>query len=101
MKGVQIMSKIKSFFKKHSKKIVVSAIACMTAILGCISSFAAETGQAVSSSDLQSSFSSSVSSIQGDVLGYIGLALPVGLAIFGAIIATKKGISFVRGLIGR
>lgn len=95
------MSKIKSFFKKHSKKIVVSAIACMTAILGCISSFAAETGQAVSSSDLQSSFSSSVSSIQGDVLGYIGLALPVGLAIFGAIIAIKKGISFVRGLIGR
>lgn len=95
------MSKIKSFFKKHSKKIVVSAIACMTAILGCISSFAAETGQAVSSSDLQSSFSSSVSSIQGDVLGYIGLALPVGLAIVGTIIAIKKGISFVRGLIGR
>lgn len=95
------MSKIKSFFKKHSKKIVVSATACMTAILGCISSFAAETGQAASSSDLQSSFSSSVSSIQGDVLGYIGLALPVGLAIVGTIIAIKKGISFVRGLIGR
>ena len=95
------MLKIKSFFKKHSKKIVVSATACMTAILGCISSFAAETGQAASSSDLQSSFSSSVSSIQGDVLGYIGIALPIGLAIFGAIIAVKKGISFVRGLIGR
>ena len=102
------MSKIKSFFKKHSKKIkkhskkiVVSAIACMTAIVGCISSFAAETGQAASSSDLQSSFSTAISSIQSDILGYIGLALPIGLAIFGAIIAIKKSISFVRGLIGR
>lgn len=95
------MSKIKSFFKKHSKKIVVSAIACMTAVLGCISSFAAEVGQAASSSDLQSSFSAGISSIQSDILGYIGLALPIGLAIFGAIIAIKKGISFVRGLIGR
>lgn len=95
------MSKIKSFFKKHSKKIVVSAIACMTAIVGCISSFAAEAGQAVSSSDLQSSFSTAISSIQSDILGYIGLALPIGLAIFGAIIAIKKGILFVRGLIGR
>ena len=95
------MSKIKSFVKKHSKKIVVSAIACMTAVLGCISSFAAETGQAASSSDLQSSFSTGISSIQSDILGYIGLALPIGLAIVGAIIAIKKGISFVRGLIGR
>lgn len=95
------MSKIKSFFKKHSKKIVVSAIACMTAIVGCISSFAAEAGQAASSSDLQSSFSTGISSIQSDILGYIGLALPIGLAIVGTIIAIKKGISFVRGLIGR
>lgn len=95
------MSKIKSFFKKHSKKIVVSAIACMTAIVGCISSFAAEAGQAASSSDLQSSFSTAINSIQSDILGYIGLALPIGLAIFGAIIAIKKGITFVRGLIGR
>lgn len=95
------MSKIKSFFKKHSKKIAVSATACMTAVLGCISSFAAETGQAASSSDLQSSFSTAISSIQSNILGYIGLALPIGLAIFGAIIAIKKGISFVRGLIGR
>ncbi|WP_294387811.1 hypothetical protein [uncultured Ruminococcus sp.] len=95
------MSKIKSFFKKHSKKIAVSAVACMTAVIGCFSSFAAEAGQAASSSDLQSSFSTAISSVQSDILGYLGLALPVGLAIFGAVIATKKGISFVRGLIGR
>jgi len=34
-------------------------------------------------------------------MGYIMLAIPVGLAIFGAIVAIKKGISFVRSLIGR
>ncbi len=95
------MSKIKSFIKKHSKKIAVSAVACMTAVLGCFSSFAAEAGQAAGSSDLQTSFSTAISSIQSDVLGYIAVALPIGLAIFGAIIAIKKGISFVRGLIGR
>ena len=95
------MLKIKSFIKKHGKKLSIYATAAMMAVLGCISSFAAEGGTAVGSSDLQSSFSSAVSSIQGDVLGYIGIALPIGLAIFGAIIAIKKGISFVRGLIGR
>lgn len=95
------MSKIKSFFKKHSKKIVVSAIACMTAIVGCISSFAAEAGQAASSSDIQSSFSTAINSIQSDVMGYLILVVPIGLGIFGAIIGIKKGISFVRGLIGR
>lgn len=95
------MLKIKSFIKKHGKKLLISATAAMMAVLGCISSFAAEGETTVGSSDLQSSFSSAVSSIQGDVLGYIGIALPIGLAIFGAIIAIKKGISFVRGLIGR
>lgn len=55
------MSKIKSFFKKHSKKIAVSATACMTAAIGCISSFAAEAGQAASSSDLQFGFLFSLS----------------------------------------
>lgn len=95
------MLKIKSFIKKHGKKLSISATAAMMAVLACISSFAAEGETAVGTSDLQSAFSSAVSNVQGDILGYLGIALPVGLAIFGAIIAIKKGISFVRGLIGR
>lgn len=95
------MSKVKSFLKRHSKKFVAVASASMIAAVSAISSFAAENGTPVSSSDMQSSFSTAISSIQSDVMGYIMLAIPVGLAIFGAIIAIKKGISFVRGLIGR
>lgn len=95
------MSKVKSFLKRHSKKFVAVASASMIAVVSVISSFAAESGTPVSSSDMQSSFSTAISSIQSDVMGYIMLAIPVGLAIFGAIVAIKKGISFVRSLIGR
>lgn len=95
------MSKVKSFLKRHSKKLVAVASASMIAAVSVISSFAAESGTPVSSSDMQSSFSTAISSIQSDVMGYIMLAIPVGLAIFGAIVAIKKGISFVRSLIGR
>lgn len=95
------MSKVKSFLKRHSKKFVAVASASIIAVFSAISSFAAENGTPVGSSDMQSSFSTAISSIQSDVMGYIMLAIPVGLAIFGAIIAIKKGISFVRSLIGR
>ena len=95
------MSKIKSFFKRNGKKFSIVVAAAFMVVGGLVSSFAAEAGAAAGSSDLQSSFSTAISSIQSDVLGYIALALPIGLAIFGAIIAIKKGISFVRGLIGR
>ncbi len=95
------MSKVKSFLKRHSKKFVAVISASMIAVFSAISSFAAESGTPVGSSDMQSSFSTAISSIQSDVMGYIMLAIPVGLAIFGAIIAIKKGISFVRSLIGR
>lgn len=95
------MSKVKSFLKRHSKKFVAVASVSMIAAVSVISSFAAESGTPVSSSDMQSSFSTAISSIQSDVMGYIMLAIPVGLAIFGAIVAIKKGISFVRSLIGR
>lgn len=95
------MSKIKSFFKKYGKKFSIVVASAFMVVVSCVSSFAAEAGAATSSADLQSSFSTAISSIQSDVLGYIVLALPVGLAIFGTVIAIKKGISFVRGLIGR
>ena len=95
------MSKIKSFFKRNGKKFSIVVASAFMVVVSCVSSFAAEAGAATSSTDLQSSFSTAISSIQSDVLGYIVLALPVGLAIFGTVIAVKKGISFVRGLIGR
>lgn len=54
------MSKVKSFLKRHSKKFVAVASASMIAAVSAISSFAAESGTPVSSSDMQSSFSKAV-----------------------------------------
>ena len=95
------MSKVKSFLKRHSKKFVAVASAAMIAAVSAISSFAAETVHLQLIRYAKVVFLSAISSIQSDVMGYIMLAIPVGLAIFGAIIAIKKGISFVRSLIGR
>jgi len=64
------MSKIKSFFKRNGKKFSIVVASAFMVVVSCVSSFAAEAGAATSSSDLQSSFSTAISSIQSDVLGY-------------------------------
>ncbi|MBQ9673199.1 MAG: hypothetical protein IJV39_01080 [Ruminococcus sp.] len=88
------MINVKKFIKRHSKKLVVSALMACMSVMTCVSAFAAE-------NDLSTSFSSAISTIKSDILGYIGVALPVALAIFGTIVAIKKGISFIRSLIGK
>lgn len=85
---------MKKFFVNHGKKLIISMMISVMTVFSAISSFAADP-------DLSASFSSAIASIQTNVLSYIGLALPVGLAIFGAVIAIQKGIAFVRSLLGR
>jgi hypothetical protein len=58
-------------------------------------------GTGTATAELETAFSTALANIQTDIFKFIGLALPVGLAIFGLTIAVKKGVSFVRGLIGR
>ena len=94
------MKKVLGFVKgksKGAKLLVMSMMISMLAVCSAIGA-SAETG---TSADLSSSFSSALSTIQSDIFGFIGMALPVGLAVFGAIIAIKKGIGFVRCLIGK
>lgn len=43
-------------------------------------------------------FSTAVSGVQADVLEFIGIALPVGLAIAGTIIAIRLGWKFFKGV---
>lgn len=88
------MTKISSFFKHNSNAIVISMCVAMLFTISCVTSFAA-------TEDLTSAFSSALSTIQSDILAFIGLALPTGLAIFGTIIAIKKGIGFVKSLLGK
>ncbi|MDO4495868.1 MAG: hypothetical protein Q4B62_08835 [Clostridiaceae bacterium] len=41
-------------------------------------------------------FSSALTSIQGDVMEYVKVALPIALAILGVFIAVKLGIKFFK-----
>lgn len=41
-------------------------------------------------------FSSALTSIQGDVMEYVKVALPIALAILGVFIAVKFGIKFFK-----
>ncbi len=87
-----------SCIKRNSKVFVVSAMAAMIAMLGCINCFAAD-GDA--NTNLTSTFTTAIDSIKGDILTYLGIALVAGLAVTGAVIAIKKGISFVKSVVGK
>lgn len=88
------------FVKGKSKAIVVSMMVSMMAVLSAVSASATD-GTGTATAELESAFSTALANIQTDIFKFIGLALPVGLAIFGLTIAVKKGVNFVRGLIGR
>lgn len=88
------------FVKGKSKAIVVSMMVSMMAVLSAVSASATD-GTGTATAELESAFSTALANIQTDIFKFIVLALPVGLAIFGLTIAVKKGVNFVRGLIGR
>lgn len=94
------MKNMLSFVKGKSRAIVVSMMVSMMAVLSAVSASATD-GTGTATAELESAFSTALANIQTDIFKFIVLALPVGLAIFGLTIAVKKGVNFVRGLIGR
>lgn len=88
------MKKVLGFIKRNSKVMVSSMMVSMLAIFSSISSFALD-------EDVSNAFSSALATMQSDILNLVLLALPVGLAIFGTVMAIKSGIKFLRGLIGK
>lgn len=51
---------------------------------------------AATTTDLQSAFGSAITKVQGDCMGMIGTALPVCLAIVGAVVAITFGVKFFK-----
>lgn len=51
---------------------------------------------AATTSTIQDAFSTAINSIKGDVMGMVGTALPVALAIVGVFIAVRLGIKFFK-----
>lgn len=47
---------------------------------------------------LADTFTTSLATVKADVLTYVGIALPVGLAIAGTFIAVKLGVKFFKAV---
>lgn len=90
-----MLSKVKNFFKRNAKPCVTALAVAMVSAMSCLTCFAAE------NDSLQSAFSTGIAGVKDEVLGYLALVVPVAIGIVIAYIAVKKGISFLRGLIGK
>lgn len=91
-----MLSKIKNFFKRNAKPCVTALAVAIVSAMSCLTCFAAE-----NDASLQSAFSTGIAGVKDEVLGYLALVVPVAIGIVIAYIAVKKGISFLRGLIGK
>lgn len=93
-----MFAKFKSFFSGKAKAVIVSfAMAIMTAI----SCFCVCAEGETATGTMTSAFEAGLSSVSSEVLGYLALVVPVALAILVAFIGVKRGISFLKSLIGR
>lgn len=50
-------------------------------------------------STLSTTFSTALTTVKGDVLDFVGVALPVALAIVGTFVAVKLGINFFKQVV--
>lgn len=94
-----MLKSLKDKAKSKAKIIVMTMTISIMTVLSCFAVGAEDT--VTTTATLQDSFGTALATIQSDILAIIALALPVGLAIFGTVVAIKKGISFVRSLIGK
>ena len=91
---IKVIEKIKN--SKLAKVVASSAVASAIAAMGVIGCFATgdETSEVVPSAG--QALSTSLTGVQTDLLGYIGIVLPIALAVFGAIWGIRKAIAFFR-----
>lgn len=90
-----MLSKIKSKLKnsKASKWLATTAVTASIACCGAIGAFAAEESTS-SAGDLQTAVTDSFNSMQGEIMNYILIALPIALGVVAAIFGIKYAIKF-------
>ncbi len=92
-----MLSKIKNAFGRHKKAISIAFISAIMACLSCLSVFAVD-GADSTTSNVKDQFSTAVSGIQSDLMGYILIVVPIALGILGAIFGIKKAIAFFKSM---
>ena len=85
------MSKIKEVLTNTKVKVATAATAVGGVLAVATPAFAAD-------ENIESALSSGLSQVSTDILGYIAIALPIGLGIFGAFFGIKKIIGFFRAV---
>ena len=93
-----MLSKVKDFCKVNGKAVVVSMMIAMITVLSAVSCFAEDEAN---TDALKTAFSAGLSNVSVEILGYLALVVPVAIGIVIAYIAVRKGITFLRGLIGK
>ena len=87
-----MLKKLRGFLSsKVGKAFSVASVSALIASIGCLSCFAASE---VSVPDMTETLESSFSSMMTNIMGYIGVALPIALSIFAAILGIKLAIHF-------
>ena len=88
-----MLKRIKGFLSsKVGKAFFVALVSALIASIGCLTCFAQESE--VSMPDMTETLSSSFSTMASNIMGYIGVALPIALTIVGAIVGIKFAINF-------
>ena len=91
-----MLSNIKNSLKKSKfvKWFSVMAIAAFCVVGSALTCFAADP----SGPDMSATLTSSFNSIQSNIFTYIGICLPIALAIVGAMFGIKYAINFFRSI---
>lgn len=76
----------------RNKLTIAATVAAVTA-MNAMPALAAESGDTVSNA-----LTTGLTSAKTDIMGYIAVILPIGLAVMGAIWGVKKGIAFFRSV---
>ena len=90
----KMLAKVKN--SKIAKWWSVMTITAMIALMGCLCVSATD-GES-SAPDLTGTMTTAFSGIQNDLFGYIAVALPIALAIVGAIFGIKYAIRFFKNI---
>lgn len=88
-----MMSKLHSVKSKASKYIVTLFVVMSMAAMTCLTCFAADESSAVNISE---TIRTSFTTMQNDLISYIGIVLPIGLTIFGTYWGIQKAIKFFK-----
>lgn len=89
-----MMSKLHSVKSKASKYIVTLFVVMSMAAMTCLTCFA--TGEESSAVNISETIRTSFSTMQNDLISYIGIVLPIGLTIFGTYWGIQKAIKFFK-----